>query len=649
MQIVAFIVLWLTVAGVQAGPTSVTRHQLWFNHAERALAKGDREKFQAWVTKLGDYPLVPYLHYRYYLKYPDAVDEINRYLERYAATRYVKPVRIRLLEHLARQESWRDYLWYYRDLGKTELHCHYAWALYRQGRVKQAWRETQRLWLVGRSQPKACDRIFKVWKESGHLTTELVWRRFELALENNKSNLAKYLANSMNNEERKRALFWLKVHHHPKKYLCATWPAAFQGDGEIFADGLRQLARQDREAALQLWEQDANRFKLTPEQISQIQRFIGLRLAWRHDPRAWDWLSAVSKPFRDPEVTAWRVRVALREEHWSRALNAIEDMPAIERRDAQWRYWRARALEEMYGTETARPEFVEVAENMDFYGFLAADRLQGDYRIAHDPITVSEQTVQELEKSLTFRAIREFIALDRYWDARREWWYLLKYADREKLLAAAVLARRMGWPQMAIFAVAKAEHWNDLDIRFPVRFLDQVRNYAKTRNVDPAYIFGIIRRESAFDEHANSPVGARGLMQLMPYTARKVARQLRERLRTVKALEDSATNVRYGTAYFSSLLEKFDGHFVLATAAYNAGPHRVDRWLPTRFMPADIWIETIPFRETRRYVRAVLAYAMIYQKRLGQPSRRLSAYTTPIPGVKRRSGKANMHICRSSS
>ncbi len=649
VRIVLMTVALTVVMGVEGKTASLSQHQLMFKRAEHALAQGKRKQFQLWLRRLGDYPLVPYLQYRYYLKYPDNPDQIAGFLNRYADTRYARPVRASLLKHLAKLKRWRDYIWFYQDLGSTELRCHYAWALDRLGMTDHAWREVQRLWLVGRSQPKACDRVFKAWRQAGKQTRELVWQRFQLALENNKPQLAEYLSRTLGRNDRERARFWLQMHHHPEKKLCRPWPSSFKRDAQIFVHGLLRLARQDLNAAIMLWRQQSSRFNLTVEQEGKVRRFIGLRLAKRHDPRAWGWLVSVPGSKVDMEVHGWQIRTALRSEDWSKVAQAVAGTPALDRRGTQWRYWQARALAQLHGQDAARSLFLEVAQNADFYGFMSADRLHDSYRIPHHPISVPEQAIKNLENSLTVRAIREFLELSRYWEARREWWHLLDQADHQQLLAAAILAQRMDWPQMAIFAVARAEHWDDLEMRFPVRFLDEVRRYSKQRDLDPAYIFGIIRRESAFDEHAHSPVGARGLMQLMPYTARKVARQLRERMRTVGTLEDSATNVRYGTAYFKSLLQRFDGHFVLATAAYNAGPHRVEWWLPQRTLPADIWIETIPFRETRRYVRAVLSYAVIYQKRLEQPTRHISEYASPVPGSGQPVEKSNSLLCGKSS
>ncbi len=620
------------------GPLAVagdTEQRQLFWQAERSLEKGDIARFHRRMVRLRSYPLAPYLWSRYYRRHPQPVHEVAAFLRQYADTRYARPVRIALLKRLAKQQRWRDFLRFYQDVNQTEVRCHYAWALHRAGQEARSWQEAKALWLVGRSQPGACDRVFAYWRRVGRIDSRLILQRFQLALEANRIQLARYLSGLLPSGPRQRAVFWLKVHQNPTAYRCRSWPPPYRRDGEIFVHAVKRLARRDLEAAIQWWRQDSDRYSLTAAQKAQVKRFVGLRLAWRHDPRAWNWLAEIPDALTDEDVVAWRVRSALRHRRWHQVQQAIARLPARLRDTGQWRYWLARLNDRQGHSQLAKQLFRQVARETDFYGFLAADHLDLAYAIDHRPIAPSEKTVAELANSRTFRAIKEFMALDRYWDARREWWYLLKHANRETLLAAAQLARNMGWQQMAIFAVARAEHWQDLDIRFPLDFINQVRRYASAQRIDPAYVYGIIRRESAFDERARSPVGARGLMQLMPATARRVARQLKERWRSATVLENADTNVRYGTAYFRSLLEDLGGHFVLATAAYNAGPHRVKRWLPVETLPGDIWIETIPFRETRRYVRAVLAYAVIYHKRLSLPPKRLSEYVRPVPGSQR--------------
>jgi soluble lytic murein transglycosylase len=218
----------------------------------------------------------------------------------------------------------------------------------------------------------------------------------------------------------------------------------------------------------------------------------------------------------------------------------------------------------------------------------------------------------------------ELYALGRIIDARREWFHMVKRLDDEELRATARILADWGWIDRAIFTAARARYWDDLELRFPLRHRTLVDRYADERQLDPAWVYGVLRQESAFTADVRSSAGAVGLMQLMPATARRVAREYKMAAPSDKALIDPETNISLGTGYLRMMLDDLSSNRILATAAYNAGPHRVKRWLPPDTMDADIWIELIPFRETRLYVQRVMAYAAIYERRLGETPTRLS-------------------------
>lgn len=197
-------------------------------------------------------------------------------------------------------------------------------------------------------------------------------------------------------------------------------------------------------------------------------------------------------------------------------------------------------------------------------------------------------------------------------------------------MAAAKLAQYWQMNKLAAFTIAKAEYWQDLELRFPIAFSQEINTYAIKHNLDPAIVFGLIRQESVFDELAGSQVGARGLMQIMPSTGRQIARQLQESWLSDSVLYQPDTNVRYGTFYYKQLLDKFNGQVALAAAGYNAGPGRVKNWRPDRPMAMDIWIETIPFNETRQYVSLVLSNALFYQHRMNRDVLRISDFMTDV-------------------
>jgi soluble lytic murein transglycosylase len=295
---------------------------------------------------------------------------------------------------------------------------------------------------------------------------------------------------------------------------------------------------------------------------------------------------------------------------------AIEDLNEEEKAQDKWKYWLARAYLETDRADQAELLLTDLSDNRSFYGYLAADRVNSLYQLSHKPVDVTAEEIDQLKNQKEFRVAFELMVLDKKNEAKLQWWHASRHLDKKEILVAAKLAQRWQWDEIAIFTIAKAKYWDDVEVRFPLSYTDKIHENSEQNNLNPVIVYGLIRRESAFNEKATSPTGARGLMQIMPRTGRDIARRLNERWRGKNSLYNPVTNIRYGSYYYQKLLTQFDGHYALALAAYNAGPERVKKWLPEdKAIPADIWIETIPYRETRDYVASVLAYALIYQQR----------------------------------
>jgi soluble lytic murein transglycosylase len=269
----------------------------------------------------------------------------------------------------------------------------------------------------------------------------------------------------------------------------------------------------------------------------------------------------------------------------------------------------------------------QLAEDRSYYGFMAADAVNKPYALADKPVLVEGNSFQLLTETVDFKVIEEFKILNRDVEAKRQWWFALKKLSKDQLKIAAKLAQQWQWHQVAIITLVKAEYWDDLALRFPVNYLSEVQSNAKRQDLEPAIIFGLIRQESMMDENAKSAVGALGLMQIMPETGKQIAHKLKESWQSENSLFNPDINIKYGAFYYKQLLSRFDGHFALAMAAYNAGPNRVVKWLPVdKTLPADIWIETIPYKETRKYVTSVLAYATIYQQRIQRNTLKITSF-----------------------
>ena len=240
--------------------------------------------------------------------------------------------------------------------------------------------------------------------------------------------------------------------------------------------------------------------------------------------------------------------------------------------------------------------------------------------------------MRRIEELDAIRRAQELFALERWTEARREWHSATRDMNPTQLRAAAKLAKQRGWHDRAIFTLARTGYWDDLELRFPLEHAELVKANADLHGIDIAWVFAVMRQESAFMSNARSHAGAMGLMQLMPATARQVAKNV---LKTPpprrQELFQPDTNIALGSAYLKQMKGELGDSAVLATAAYNAGPHRVTRWLPQETLPADIWIELVPFKETRGYLRRVLAYTVIYEKRMGIPPTRLHKRLHPVP------------------
>ena len=603
-----------------------------FLEAERSPPSGRaaRERLRG---VLGDYPLFPYIELarlRANLSRV-ATTEIETFLARHDG----EPVTFRLekqwLRQLARRRQWDKYLERYSGGDSVDLQCLHSRALLETGDEPGALAAAQRLWMAGKSRPKACDPVFEVWLESDRFSPSLAWERFALAMDSGSSRLARYLERFMNPDDRRLAVAWRTVHERP--HVVGTVKLAGEPSRveAIFVHGLVRLAGRDPAAAVRALAKVEARFDLGPAARAAVARRIGLSFASRHDPQAIDWLWQVDAAYADDHVLRWRAAAAVFHSKWERVLEATWSMSGEELERERWRYWRARALEATGAAAEARAEFESLARERDYYGFLAADRVDAVYRFNHRPLVIAPTVMERVAAMPGTQRALEFLALDRRVSARREWHALIGGLGEDELQAASWIAGCREWHGRAILSIARTEERDDLELRFPVVYRDIVESASSRRGLSPAAVYALIRQESAFMPDARSPAGALGLMQIMPHTGRMLMRKAGRKLRRRSQLLSPSLNVDLGTRYIQSLLSKWGGSPVLATASYNAGPHRVRSWLPDKGeVEATVWIDNIPFTETRRYVRRYLAYSTIYQHRLGRQPIRLSERMPPV-------------------
>ena len=607
-----------------------------FLATEEALDAGDRQAFREGLERLEDYPLHSWLQYADLRSRLDQAraDAVHAFLDAHGETPHGQRLRRAWFDRLAGEERWDELVREFdADTRSTTRLCQYKHALLKLGRREEALAGVDEIWLHGRSQPDACDPVFDAWREAGRLSPELVWGRFQLALEAGQSGLAGYLKRFLPEAERSRADRWLRLYRRPARLSRVSWDAhADERTPEMLETAWRRLARREPEEALTLWQRDDAGRRLAAAQRRDVERTLALRLILERGGESLAYLDTLPESVFDAELREWRVRAALAAGDWGRVLRAVEAMDARQRDDKAWRYWRARALAELGRDEEAERLFSDLAGERNFYGFLAADRAEQPYRIGHRSLDASAEAIRVLARRPAFQRAKEWHALGRFINARREWVRAIAGLNRAGLKAAALLAHRWGWHDRAIFTVAKAREFADVKLRFPLAHAELIRDNAATQGIDPAWALAVARQESAFMEDVRSPAGALGLMQVMPATGRRVARQMEGvQVRHWLDLVKPEVNVPIGTYYLRHNLDRFGGHPLLSTAAYNAGAHRVEEWLPeTGRMDADVWAELIPYGETRNYVRRVLAYRVIYETRLGRTPTPLSSLLPPV-------------------
>lgn len=614
------VVLWMS----ETAGAEMNRQRQDFLAARQAYDAGDLNTWQRLSADLKNYPLYPYLRYPYLRDRLDSVaeSEVLQFIDRYGDSPPGTRLRNAWLVSLARAQRWPEYLLLYQDSSDPSLVCYQLQARINQtpGKPDTALLDqAEALWRVGHPQPAACDAVFKYLNDQHRMTDKLIWARLRLALESGELQLAEHLAHPLSRAEQKWVQRWQSMYQRPATQLDnADYNEDLPIAREIIAFGLRLLARSAPETANTRWLQLNTRYHFSAAQRAEVERAIAIAAARQRSPHALQWLAAIKENDTDATLREWRIRSAVLAGDWAHIERWTETLPKEEQTEST-QYWRARALEARGSQEGAQLVYTELAKQRSYYGFLANDHLHQEYALNNAPTVTDDQQLAAMAARPALQRAYELYQLGLIPEARREWNGATRKMSPAELAQAALLAKRWGWYERAIMTAAQGGHWDDLELRFPTPYRNQVTDNARRQQLDPSWVYGVMRQESAFMADAKSSAGALGLMQLMPATANHTARLLDWPRRSTQDLRTPTDNIQLGSAYLRHILDNFRGNQMLATAAYNAGPGRVRQWLPDSTAPADQWVEAIPFTETRKYVQSVLSYSVIFDWRLDQP------------------------------
>jgi len=525
-------------------------------------------------------------------------------------------VRRAWLPSLAARRQWREFLETYAQARSPDqpLRCQAIAARMALGQTQGLEEAVIAEWLTPRSADDACDPAFDWLKARGTLDETLVERRARLALAEGETRLARWLAKSLAPERARPLRDWALLIDSPEAAIDALLAApSTPVEDAALLDGWTRLARRNPAAAADRFDALVRARKLDASGASPYARALALGLAWSRRPGALEYFAKVAAADFDDTALEWQVRAALWAGDWARVARAVGAMPAALAADTRWRYWAARAQEALGNADLARTLYAGIASTDNWFAVLAAAHLGETFAPHPRQLAYEPDTVPALERSAPFLRARELLESDLPSLAQAEWNAGYQALDSPVRPAAVIMASRWGWHFQAIASAAQLAVFDDYALLFPRPFEQPVAEAAKASRLPSTLIYSVIRQESLYQPWAVSGAGAIGLMQLLPTTARRTARAMGRPRPTHQALARPEINLPLGAGFLAQLVDRFGGQVVLALAGYNAGPGAARRWLPDASMDMDVWVENIPYNETRSYVQRIMWYSVVFE------------------------------------
>jgi soluble lytic murein transglycosylase len=629
----AFSVLCAAAAALIALPAASKDADFHILGTFDAYRAGDPIKLAKHAEKIEGHVLTPWVEYlRLSLKLEDAqTPEVREFFAKYGSAYVAELLRGDWLKVLGKRADWKEFERELRDYARDdiEIRC-YAWLSRLSRGDASALSEAYEMWLYPAELPPGCEKLATILWERNGIQVPDVWRRVRELFEEGQITAAKvalgYLPKGEGPDERMLA----EAARHPKR-LLAKLPKGMdkRATKEVVVLAAIRHARNEPEEVAGMLD-GLLKDHLPEEDQRYLWGRVALDGARQHHEHALRWYARADEATLDDVQLAWKARAALRRGAWQTVREAIDRMSPETRREAAWTYWYGRALAAQGEATGSRAYYLRIAGQTDFYGLLANEELGYFGTIPVAGFTPTDEDVARAAKHPGLARSLELIRLGMRTEGVREWLFTIRHFDDKQLLSAAELARRASVHDRAIHTADRTVRSHNFALRYPLPYHDVFREYAKTHNLDEAWVLGLVRQESRFITDARSGAGAAGLMQVMPRTAKFVAKRIGLRKFRQKDVTDVETNVSLGTGYLKMVLDQL-GHQVLASAAYNAGPSRARRWRDAKPLEGAIYAETIPFSETRDYVKKVMANAVFYSAVLNKTPTPIKARLGMVP------------------
>lgn len=582
--------------------------------AHAAFRSGDPDKLARHASALQGHALEPWVDYwRLRLRIEDAkAPEVQGFLARHAGTYLAELLRGDWLRELGRRGQWQSFEREFGPLAQEdlELRC-YGWSARLARGDGEAAAEARIAWLEPRELPEGCVQLTEKLLKSGDIDGARIWQRVRLLLENGQVSAARRALGYLPAKEQPDERLLTQAAVGPQK-LLAQPPKQLErrATREVLLFAVTRLARSDASAAAAVLEGELGQ-RLPAQERGYLWVRVATQAAIAHMTEALDWYArAGDAPLAD-EHLVWKARAALRAGEWRTLREAIDPLSILARQDPAWTYWYGRALAAQGDPEGARAYYLRLAGQPYYYALLASEELGQEASIPQPFHVPAEEEVDVVRRHAELSRALELFRLGLRAEATREWMFAVRGMEDRELLAAAELARRAGVYDRAIGTAGRTERLHDYRMRYLAPFREVFTVSAGAYDLEEAWVLGVVRQESRFIVDARSGTGAAGLMQLLPHTARWVAQKIGYRGYSAKRVADVDTNITLGTRYLKFVLDG-TGHPVLASAAYNAGPNRARRWIGAHAMEGAVFVETIPYGETREYVKRVLANTVHY-------------------------------------
>jgi soluble lytic murein transglycosylase len=614
--------------------------------ARDAHAKGNAAALAPHARGLKGHVLEPYAEFWLLRLRLDQAGpgEVSDFLGRHTGTLLADQLRREWLIVLGKRQDWTlfDAAFPNLSVDDAEATCYSLQSRWQRG-DGQAVAEFRRVWASPRELPEGCVPIAESEIQAGKLTARHVWERARLLLQAGQVAPAKRALDYLPASEQPDDAALNAIRTQPAKFIERSDKLDFKrrANRELLLYAFARQSRMEVSVAANLWTKKLQE-RLPSEDQAWVWGQLATQAARSHDARAVEWFANANGAALTDEQLEWRVRAALRAGDWSDVKTTIETMTPLGRNEPAWAYWSGRSLRAMGAKADADQFFNHIADEPSFYGKLALEELGRPMTIPPRGFEPAPEDVREaaanpgLQRALAlFRVDTSGLAAgparEVRFDAVREWNWSLRGMDDRQLLAAAEFARINELWDRAINSADRTVGMHDFQMRFLAPYRPAFGEQARAQGLEEAWVLGLVRQESRFIVNARSSAGASGLMQLMPATARWVARKIGLNDFTPAKVTDVDVNIALGTSYLRYVLDELEGSPVLAAAAYNAGPGRARRWKADRPLEGAVYAESIPFNETRDYVKRVMSNTMYYAAIYGGDMRPLKARLGTIP------------------